>query len=75
MGIEDLDEASLASVVEALESLYDLHCRPDVLGGCGHGIGYRGRSTGATRNLIENLEGLPDVHRRVLLEMIEFRDG
>ena len=75
MGIEDLDEAGLGAVVEALQSLYHLHCKPDILGGCGYSFGYRGRSSGATRNLIENLEGLPDAKRRILLEMIDLGKG
>ncbi len=75
MGIEDLDEAGLGAVVESLEALYDLHCKPDALGACWYSIGYRGRSASSVRNLIENMEGLPDLQRRVLLEMVDLREG
>ena len=69
VGIE-LEQDNLDAVVEALQALHDLHCVPGVRD-CGyHGI-YRGRSVAGVRALIANLEGLSDVQRRVLLEMVD----
>ena len=68
----DLEPANLNAVVEALQSLHDLHCVPGVHD-CGYHGTYRGRSVSDVRRLIQSLEDLSDVQREVLLEMVDLR--
>ena len=70
VGIE-LERANLDAVVEALRLLYELHCTPGVTG-CGYHPGYQGpRTMDEVREAISEMDGISDIQRRVLLEMVD----
>ena len=72
VGIE-LERANLGAVVEALRLLYDLHCTPGAVD-CGYYPEYQGpRTMDEVRTAITEMDGISDVQRRVLLEMVDLR--
>lgn len=69
IGVE-LEQASLDAVVEALQALHDLHCTREFYV-CDYNAGNQDTSVTDVPEVITNLEGLSDVQRRVLLEMVD----
>ena len=70
VGIE-LEQRNLDAVAGALRLLYELHCTPGAID-CGYYPGHVGaRTMDEVRQAITNLEGISDIQRRVLLEMVD----
>ena len=66
-----LTEANRDAVVTVLQALNELHCAPGHRG-CGYNPDYRShRSAEEIRNIISNIQGLTEVQRRVLAEMVD----
>ncbi len=66
-----LYEANQNAVVAVLQALHELHCAPGHRG-CGYNPGYRShRNADEVRNIISSRQGLSDIQRRVLLEMVD----
>ena len=70
VGIE-LEQANLDAIVDALRLLYELHCTLGAID-CGYSPGHLGaRTADEVREAITDMEGISDVQRRVLLEMVD----
>ena len=66
-----LTEANRDALVTVLQALNELHCAPGHRG-CGYNPDYQShRSADETRNIISDIQGLTEVQRRVLLEMVD----
>ena len=66
-----LTEANRDAIVTVLQALNELHCAPGHRG-CGYNPDYRShRSAEEIRNIISNIQGLTEVQRRVLSEMVD----
>ena len=70
VGIE-LEQANLDAIVDALRLLYELHCTPGAID-CGYYPGHLGaRTAEEVGEAITDMEGISDIQRRVLLEMVD----